>query len=713
MTWSPVQLDLLRQCGEEFAAGFFEEPSAPAVVRMARGLASHLRWTPLPPWRGTQLYPADRVIGAESSSFLAQPTQAVRFHYSYSMTFDRALLDRKIAQAAGPAAAALTQLREAILAYPAFVRGYTHSIPNYRRILRQGLGSYATRIDAGRAKALGEGQHQKLPFYDAMRIVLDAFAHLHARTVDMLSSLAAPGDQQPRLDALAAALRRVPFAPARTFYEAMVAENFVFFLDGPDNLGRFDQDLIDYYRRSLQRGETTEAEALSLIGEVWRNMDCNTGWNVAIGGSSPDGGAGANELTRLCLAAAQGRRRPNLALRLRNDSPQEVWDEAFDTLATGCGLPALYSEENYLAAIRGCDLGVREEDIHDFAFGGCTELMIHGKSNCGSLDADFNIAMVLDRALGKHLPACDDFDDLLARFKAELLSEIEATCTRISDDQRAKAAHQPQVIRSLLIDDCLDEGVEYNAGGARYNWSVVNIAGIGNAADSLHALREVVYEKREASNALLREALAANFDGHEPLRRRLMQCDHYGNGLPRVDALAADVAGFVFAEFLARRPWRGGRFVPSCLMFVTYGWQGAPVGALPDGRRKGEPIADSAGAVQGRDRSGPTALIRSATTIPQHLAPGTLVINARFSKGLLAEPASRRKLQDLIRAYFRLGGMQIQINAVDQATLQAAYERPADYANLIIRMGGYSEFWGNLDDTLRRSILERVEHTAG
>jgi formate C-acetyltransferase len=305
---------------------------------------------------------------------------------------------------------------------------------------------------------------------------------------------------------------------------------------------------------------------------------------------------------------------------------------------------------------------------------------------------------------------CADFDSFAAAYKRDLREHIRQLTDQISANQERKARYQPQVVRSLLVDDCLENGREYNAGGARYNWSVVNVMGLANVVDSLAAVREVVYEKQEVTAEELLAILAADFAEQEPLRKRLERCPRFGNGDPRADDLAVEVSEWVFREFLRTAPWRGGRFVPACLMFTTYAYFGEPVGATPDGRHAGQPIADSAGAMQGRDRNGPTALIRSVTRIPHHLAPGTLVVNARFSQSFFRDGESRAKLKDLIRSYFRLGGMQIQINVVDQALLRDAIAHPERHEDLIIRVGGYSEYFNVLSDALKQSILERTEH---
>ena len=265
-------------------------------------------------------------------------------------------------------------------------------------------------------------------------------------------------------------------------------------------------------------------------------------------------------------------------------------------------------------------------------------------------------------------------------------------------------------MRSLLIDDCIDNGREYNAGGARYNWSVVNVAGLANTIDSLAAVREVVFEKREKTGAELLEILMNNYKSEEVFLQRLAQCPRFGNDDERADEIARDISDFVFREFLRYAPWRGGKFLASCLMFVTYAGAGEPVAATPDGRLAGAPLADSAGPYQGRDKNGPTAMLKSVAAIPHYLAPGTLVVNARFTKDFFTTDEGRAKIQDLVRTYFDMGGMQLQINVIDQEVLRDAIAHPEQYEDLIIRIGGYSEYFNRLSPALKQTVLERTEH---
>jgi len=392
--------------------------------------------------------------------------------------------------------------------------------------------------------------------------------------------------------------------------------------------------------------------------------------------------------------------------------PDDCWEACIDTLATGCGLPALHNEEEFLRSLREAHLGVAERDLGLHNGGGCTETMIHGCSNVGSLDAGINLPLILVDTLKTHIAEVETFDELVAAYKRDVAEVVAEIADAVSANQEAKARLRPQPMRTLLIDDCIDNGREFNAGGARYNWSVINVAGLANVIDSLAAVREVVFGTREKTGAELAEILARDFDGEETFCQRLAQCPRFGNDQPEADTIAAEVSEFVFREFLRYAPWRGGKFLGSCLMFTTYAAAGEPVGATPDGRRAGAPLADSGGAMQGRDRRGPTAMVKSVTKIPHCLAPGTLVVNCRLNREFFCTPAGRRRLRELVRTYFDLGGMQIQINVVDQEVLKDALAHPEKHEDLIVRVGGFSEYFNRLSDALRMTVLERTEHEA-
>jgi pyruvate-formate lyase len=708
---------VLMRLGEPFAAGCFEEPGAPPMRRWSRAVRRGLEHqTPLP-YDGGLLYPCGPRSAWEEGLCLAP-------NYSFTWHFDRGVTEERMTATSGEEHDALAALHrimgEAHARQHAWSTvhlvggaGYTHSIPNYGRVIREGLNDYAHRIDEGLKDAEHAGDAERAGFYLGLQDVVEGIRAWQARTLDHLETSLnrCTGAKCENRDRLIEALRHVPFEPARSFYEAFVAYNVVYYLDGCDNPGRIDQELFPYYQLDLLEGRTTRDEALALMREFTINVSACGGWSAAIGGTQVDGTAAYNALTTICLEAVHGKHRPNYELRVRDDMPDAVWDAALDALATGCGQPALYNEARYLAALRDMDLGLTEGDLIWWNGGGCTETMVHGCSNVGSLDAGINLLLILEKTLQDHLTHAGAFEEIIERFKKTAAETVQQIVDDLNQNHQIRAQECPQPMRSLLIDDCIERGVEFNAGGARYNWSVVNVAGLSNVADSLAAVREVVFDNGEKTGGELMALLTRDFDGEEPFRQRLTRCPRFGNDDPRADTVAADIADFVFSEFLRHRPWRGGRFLPSCIMFETYATAGAMIGATPDGRRAGAPLGDSMGPHQGRDVHGPTAMLRSVTKLPLHLAAGTPVVNIRFSREFFTARENRRRVRELVETYFRMGGMQLQVSVLDQAVLRDAIAHPERHEDLIVRIGGYSTYFNRLSPELKQAVLERSAHT--
>ncbi|MCE5218401.1 hypothetical protein LLH03_15365 [bacterium] len=710
---------ILEQLGEFFAAGYFENPAAGPMERWSRALRRRLEARTPMAYDGGLLYPC----GVNRPPARVVQDRFVSFSYSFTWSFNDQALAQALTEEPDPATQeTLEALRDAMVEERRRLRflppphtvggnGYTHSIPNYGRVLREGLNEHARRVAEGLEEALEREDEERIAFYRGLQDVLAGIQAWHRSVCGYLESWA-PTDQAAaiRRDELAAALHQVPFSPARTFLEAVVAYNFVYYLDDCDNPGRLDQELQPFYEADRKAGRIDREKAAALIAAFADNVRTVAGWSAAIGGTTPDGAPAYNDVTLMLLEAAHGRYRPSLELRVRKDMPDEVWDAALEAVTTGSGNPAFYNEEAYLQSLHDADLGLSAEDATRWNGGGCTETMIHGCSNVGSLEAGLNLGVVLDQSLHRHLPAATSFDELLGTVKQDIATETERLVAQMNEHLAAKATWLPQPMRSLLIDDCIDRGIDFNSGGARYNWSVVNLAGMTNLIDSLAAVREVVFDQEELSGAELLSALEANFADREGLRRRLAHCAAFGNDIEAVDTLAADVAGFVYEQFRRHKQFRGGRFLPSCIMFVTYADAGARVGATPDGRRAGEPLADSIGPSRGRDTHGPTAMLRSVTHLPLHLATGTPVLNLRFSRHFLTRPEERPKVRALLETYFALGGMQVQLSVVDRAELEDALIHPELHRDLIVRIGGYSDYFVRLSPALQQTVVERTEY---
>ena len=709
---------ILKQLKQYFASGYFEEPDASQMRRWSRAVRRNLEYRSINQYEGTRLFPS----GPWREEDCDEDTVVVP-SYSYTWGYSGQALENLLANAEPEQRDTLEATRERMENLHRAVRvmttvhtlgggGYTHSIPNYGRVIREGLNSYEQRIHDRRAVASEVGCPEKVDFYDGLLDVLEGIRGWHRRVREALEAAKiADPEADARRQRLLSTLERVPLLPAGSFFEAIVAYNVTFYLDGCDNPGRVDQELLPLYLKDVASGDTNAAEAEELIREFWVNADVNHGWSAAIGGTDQHGAAAYNELTLICLRAARHMRRPNLQLHIRKDMPDEYWEEALNTVATGTGLPALHNEEEFIRSLRDAHLGIREADLGMYNGGGCTETMIHGYSNVGSLDAGINLPLVLVDSLDRILPVASTFNDVTEAFKEDVGRTIREIVDDVNLDQEAKSKWRPHPMRSLIIDDCIENGVEYNSGGARYNWSVNNVGGLANVVDSLAAVQEVVFQKKEISGTALRDLLRKDFAGEDSLRQRLERCPRFGNDHPAVDAIAKEISDFVFREFLQYSPWRGGKFLASCLMFVTYAAAGVNVGATPDGRMAGAPLADSAGPVQGRDQNGPTAAIHSLGHIPHYLAPGTLVVNMRFSKEMFGTQQSRNNVKALIRTYFGLGGMQLQLNVVDQEVLRDAIAHPEKHSDLIVRIGGYSEYFNRLSEDLKRTVLERTEHS--
>ncbi len=613
--------EILYRLKEPLAAGMFEDENASIVERYGRGLRRYFENAAPPPENGL-LYPAPE------DSLWGLAGKFVRFDYSYSFSinadglrelggealadpFEKRLLDRAVDELCFWRSNLIPQR------YTVGGGGFTHSILNYRRILKEGLGGYRKRVDA----------MKKSPLRAALRDTLAGIEGFLDRT---------PGT-----------IRRDVTAGARDFHSAMRSFNFFFALDGYDSAGRFDDYMGEYYRG--------EEDAQIYVEELFRAVDLHNGWHFIHTARYP-------EFTRICLRA-QKLRRPNSGLLAGSATPSEIWDDVFDLWEQGLPSPSLYNTALYRAAVdRRTD--AKGKDRNAFAYAGCSELMLEGLSNTGSVEAGLNLLEIL--ATGSP-----------ATFRADIRRHLEEVENAVRLNTEFAAQFRPQLIRTLFIDDCIEREVEFNAGGARYSGSVINVAGLTDAANSL--------------------AASAGVGGK------------FGNDEPGVDDIAASLARFVFTAINRLKGRFGGRCLPGVILFTTYTTLGGYVGATPDGREEGAPLASSVGAADGTDSEGPTALINSVVKLPLHLCAGTPILNVRLRRSL-AGKALRAKLKALIMSYFEQGGMQFQPTLIDRRMLEEAYLNPGAHPSLIIRIGGYSEYYHRLSRELQLEVLKRTEH---
>ena len=654
----------LLDAGEFYAAGLFEFPDRGTFYRYANAVRRHFERAALTPYDGGRLYPCGRGVYYTAGS-------AVRPCFSY--TFD---CDFRRLQETAPFA--VEAMRGECGRLPGFPSGhtiggggYTHSFINYPRILAEGLCGYRARVEA-----LADTE-----FRAGLLLVLDGIETYRQRCVAHLREAGADG-------ALVAALEAVPNRPPQTLYEALVCWNFVYYADGCDNIGRLDTNLLPYWR-----GE----DATALFRELFTHVDANDGWSGALG---PD----CNALTVQCIDAMHGIRRPNLQLRVTENTPDEVWEAVYRSLATSCGQPALYNEPLFQRELAKHFPEIPESDRARLSFGGCTETMLEGLSNVGSDDGGLHTALVFERfmrgpfAEGKYA----DFETLYRDFCALIRGEVVKMLEEVTAYRKARAQYRPQPVRTLLIDDCIDRGRDFNDGGARYAWSVANVSGFVNAVDSLLVIRTLVYEQALYTP----ETFLAALDGRdEEFLARARRCPCWGVDDDRADALGADLAEQIYTAYSLVECYPSGKYFPVSNQFTTTDWAGGMVGATPDGRAAYTPTCDSLGAVHGKDTKGPTALLNSVAKLPLYRVLGTPVMNLRISKPHLATV-----LRPLVTAFFEKGGMQLQISCVSKEDMLDALDHPERHENLIVRIGGFSEYFNRLSPALKQDMLSRTEY---
>ena len=657
--------ELFLSINEPFAAGLFEFYETPPIVRYANALKRFFELAKLPPYLNGHIYPSGKCI------FSFDQTVSVVPHYSNTFEIrNTESLKRKSARA-----------YELIRAEDDLVikfhdsphtvggMGWTHSFPNYSRILNEGLNTYYDRISA-----LPDGD-----FKTGMIILLDGIKIYHSRCLQHLKDKNAPSE-------LISALEKVPYAPAENIYEALICLNFIFYLDGCDDIGPLDKMLLPYHR-----GE----DMTELFREFFRHVDENDGWSGTLG---PD----CNDLTKACLVAIRNGRRPNLQLLVKKDTPNWVWEECVASLSTSCGQPSFYNYELYISELRRHMPYIPKEDLSRLAFGGCTESMFEGLSAVGSDDAGINVALIFSDYMRNELANKQSFES----FYEGLVENIEKVffdlVDRLNEYRKTRAAYRPDVIRTLLVDDCIDTMTEFNEGGARYVYSVINIAGLINVIDSLNVLRELIYEKRTYSP----QAFLMLLDKRdEEFLHHTKQCPSFGNDNERADLIGNRLIGDIAKIFEQKQCYPRGNFYPVSNQFTTYAEAGKKIPATPDGRGFGDPLCDSLGAIHQNDWKGATALLNSVASLTPSRIIGTPITNIRISKKQL--PLT---LAPLVNAFFENGGMQLQVSCLSREEILDAMAHPEKHPSLVVRIGGFSEYFTRLSPELQKTVLERTEH---
>ena len=585
----------------------------------------------------------------------------------------------------------------------------------------------------------------------AMEIAAEAlilYAKRHALRARELAEDETSPERRDELLRIAQVCEHVPAHPPRDFWEAIQAYWFVHVgviteLNTWDafNPGHLDQHLQPFYERGLASGELTRQAAEELLQCLWVKFNNHPAppkvgitaeesatytdfAQINTGGLHTDGSDAVSDTTYLLLDVIQEMRllQPSSSIQLSKKNPDRFLKRAGRIIATGFGQPSIFNSDLIVQEL--VRQGKTVEDARAGGSSGCVEVGAFGKENY-NLTGYFNLPKVLELTLARGIdPRTEErvgidagdpldwssFEELMGAFRAQLEYLIEVKVRGNNVIERLWAQHIPTPFLSLLIDDCIKTGRDYHDGGARYNTSYIQGVGLGTITDSLSAFKLQVFETKAVSMAELMEALKNDFQGFEKLRLSLLErTPKYGNDDDYADSVMQEVFEAYFNAVDGRPNTKGGRYRVNLLPTTVHVYFGSVVAATPDGRRAGKPLSEGISPVQGMDRKGPTAVLKSAAKM-DHVRTGGTLLNQKLSPGLLETQEGMEKWAHLVRSYFRMDGHHVQFNVVDAETLRAAQEHPEEHRDLIVRVAGYSDYFCDLGKTLQDEIIERTEH---
>ncbi|HHS98508.1 MAG TPA: glycyl radical protein [Chloroflexi bacterium] len=623
------------------------------------------------------------------------------------------------------------------------------------KIYRKGFLDFRREIEESLARLdyLNDPEaYDKQEELKAMRICVDAlirFAERHAEKAEELARQEQDPQRRAELERIAEICRHVPAHPPRDFWEAIQYYWFVHLgvtteLNTWDAFspGRLDQHLYPFYRKGLEEGTLTREQAEELLQCLWIKFNNQPAppkvgvtaaesstytdfAQISLGGLRPDGTDGVNEVTYLILDVVEEMRllQPSASIQVSKKNPDRFIKRAARIIRTGFGQPSVFNADLIVQEL--VRQGKSIEDARCGGSSGCVEVGAFGKESY-ILTGYFNMPKVLEITLnngvdprtGKRIgletgdpTTFTTFEELFEAYRQQLRYFIDIKIRGNNVIERLYARYLPAPFLSLLIDDCIAKGKDYHDGGARYNTTYIQGVGLGTMTDALTAIKYHVFDRGTLTMAELLEALRADFAGpYERMRQMLLnRTPRYGNDDDYADGVMRAVFEAYFEAIDGRPNTKGGFYRINLLPTTVHVYFGSVVGATPDGRRAWTPLSEGVSPVQGADRNGPTAVVRSVAKM-DHVRTGGTLLNMKFTPQVFRTEEDLDKLVRLIRTYFRLDGHHVQFNVVDAATLRAAQRNPEQYRDLIVRVAGYSDYFCDLTKDLQDEIIARTEH---
>jgi pyruvate formate-lyase/glycerol dehydratase family glycyl radical enzyme len=586
---------------------------------------------------------------------------------------------------------------------------------------------------------------------ESMDIVADAailYAERHAEKAAEMAASEADSERRAELERIAEVCRHVPANEPRDFWEALQTYWFVHLgviteLNGWDayNPGHLDHHLEPFFESGTADGSLGRDFAKELLECLWVKFNNHPAppkvgvtaeesgtytdfANINIGGVLADGSDAVNKVSYLLLEVIDEMHllQPSNNIQLSRKNPDDFLQAALKVIRKGYGFPSIFNSDAVVEEL--VRQGKTVEDAREGGTSGCVEAGAFGKE-AFILTGYFNLPKMLELALhdgvdprtGAQLgPQTGDslrfssFDEIFEAWRTQVhhFVDIKYRGNLIFERMFADWAQAPFL--SILTDDCISKGRDYNAGGARYNTSYIQGVGIGSLTDSFSVLKHHVYDDGSLSMAQLVAAIDDDFEGQEALRQRLLnKTPRYGNDDDRADDIMVRCFEAYFESVEGRPNLRGGKYHINMLPTTCHVYFGAVMGAMPDGRCAGAPLSEGISPVQGADREGPTAVFKSAAKM-DHLKTGGTLLNMKFSPRLLEGSTGIDMLTSLVRGYFGMDSHHVQFNVVNAETLRKAQADPTNHRDLIVRVAGFSDYFCDISRELQEEIIERTEH---
>jgi len=599
----------------------------------------------------------------------------------------------------------------------------SHTAVDYKKLITIGIAGVQAEIAAKRCAAADPAA---IIFYDSMLICLEGVLtyaeRLKAEALRQLEMEANP-IRRAELARMADALGHVPRNPARNFFEGIqsiwVYHYVLKFTEQMNNsLGRIDYILHDLYTADIREGRLTPNEAADFITMLFVNSSCITSYadSVTIGGQTEDGDVFWNDLTYFCFDAICHIRNqnPQIGFRYLKEHPDSLLERAFRPVLMGIANPCIFGDAVAVAALERA--GFESRDARNYVNCQCVELSPQGKSNIISGAFYWDLTIPLKTAMGlraeENYAVKDyaDFDSFLAEYFAILTAKLQDLTAEIIQMQKDDAAAEIiPLVSSALTDGTIDKACPALTGGAKYNFTFPTFIGAATAVDALAAVKTCVFDEKKATLQELAGACAADYAGHEGLRKYLLnKCPKFGNANDTADALMRRLTAHLYTELSAKRNLYGETIGPCYFGYLIHGAEHNIRLATPDGRQNGEALSCTFGADVGRDANGPTAMLQSAVCFDHTLATGGLAANFTLNKALFESETDQQKLLDTVKAYIAMGGMQLQFNFLSKDDLLDAQVHPERHQDLLVRIAGFTGRFVECVRAVQDQIIQRV-----